>query len=232
MVAEEDEACIRASHASFMARWGLDTPLHSYELRNRTGKFAWVGALGAAERSRFYIDLSRLLTSMPVRVTACVIDRRGYDARYRERYGKRRWAMSRTAFSIVVERTAKVASSDGRKLKVWFEQHSKAEDREVLSYFSDMRSNGMPFDPYTSKHYQPLDVAGLSSALSSCHSKRKTSPMVQLADLVLFPVCIGRYDPQNRAYRTLIEAGLLIDQHLGADLIATQGIKYSCFDEG
>ena len=49
---------------------------------------------------------------------ACVVDRPGYDARYREKYGRRQWHLCQTAFSIVVERAAKYARDSGRKLRV------------------------------------------------------------------------------------------------------------------
>lgn len=230
IVREEDEAAIRAAHASFVDRWNIAAPLHSYELRSKKRNFAWVGALEEERRLQFYSELYEFLTGLPVRATACVIDRQGYNDRYRERYGLRRWAMSKTAFSIVVERAAKTAHEEGRKLKVWFEQHSKAEDQAILRYFSEMRCDGMPFNPDTSSVYGPLGPERLGEVLSWCQSKNKSSPMIQIADLLLFPLCVGRYDPDNRAYRTYLEAGLLIDQHLRPDEVATRGIKYSCFD--
>jgi hypothetical protein len=230
LVREEDEAIVRAAYADFCNRWGIAYPLHSWEIRNRQGNFGWLRAAPSVERDRFLSGLSAFMTAQPLRVTACVVNRAGYDARYRQLHGQRRWKMSKTAFTIVVERAAKIAQKEERQLKVWFEEHSKAEDQAVIGYFNDMKAHGMPFDPKTSHSYSPLDSSTLTSVLSSCQRKKKSSPLVQLADLVLFAVCKGRYTPNYSPYQMLVGASMLVDQHLPAADCATMGIKYSCFD--
>ena len=59
----------------------------------------------------FYEDLYQLLRAAPVTGLACVIDRPGYNARYREKYGRQRWSLCKSAFTISVERAAKYARS-------------------------------------------------------------------------------------------------------------------------
>jgi hypothetical protein len=76
-----------------------------------------------------------------------------------------------------------------------------------------------------------LGADGFGQVLSSCERKRKSSPMIQIADLILFPVCIGGYDATHRAYQTLVNARRLIDHHLPQEDCASMGIKYSCFDD-
>jgi hypothetical protein len=56
-----------------------------------------------------FTDISRFLSTIAVSGLACVVDRPGYDARYRDKYGRRLWHLCQTAFSIVVERAAKFA---------------------------------------------------------------------------------------------------------------------------
>ena len=54
--------------------------------------------------------------------------------------------------------------------------------------------------------------------------------MIQLADLILYPIAKAGYDPHYRPYRKLKEQGKLIDCHLSDQDLAARGIKYSCFD--
>jgi hypothetical protein len=54
--------------------------------------------------------------------------------------------------------------------------------------------------------------------------------MIQIADLVLYPMAKGGYDPDNRPYRKRKESGKLIDCLLTEDQIPLRGIKYSCCD--
>jgi hypothetical protein len=94
-----------------------DYPLHSVEIRHSSHAFSWLKR-GADEYEKFMRDLSRFLTTIDLVGLACVVDRPGYDARYREKYGRRQWHLCQTAFSVVVERAAKYARDSGRKLRV------------------------------------------------------------------------------------------------------------------
>jgi hypothetical protein len=60
--------------------------------------------------------------------------------------------------------------------------------------------------------------------------KNKSLPQLQLADLVLFPIAKGRYQPGYRPYMDLMNAGKPIDDQLPESLKEVCGIKYSCFD--
>jgi len=51
---------------------------------------------------------------------------------------------------------------------------------------------------------------------------------MQLADLVLWPICRGRYSPEDRAYDLLKSNRKLLDAHCTEDN-GLLGIKYSCF---
>src|SRR5690606_18156296 len=118
LVMEEDEGAIRLAYEQFCANWGIGYPLHSVDIRHRRGDFAWLIDDTSQER-RFLAGLSRLITRASLLCLACVIDRPGYDARYRPVYGRNQWHLCQTAFYIVVERAAKHAASMGRKLKVF-----------------------------------------------------------------------------------------------------------------
>ena len=60
---------------------------------------------------------------------------------------------------------------------------------------------------------------------------RKKTPMIQVADLVLYPMAKAAYDPTYRPYVKLEQAGKLINCHLAQNDIPLRGIKYSCFDD-
>jgi hypothetical protein len=53
--------------------------------------------------------------------------------------------------------------------------------------------------------------------------------MMQIADLVLFPIAKGGYNPSYRPYVKLRDNGKLIDSLLTTEERASLGIKYSCF---
>jgi uncharacterized protein DUF3800 len=229
LINEEAEATARKLYSEFCLRWSLSYPLHSVEIRHSTGRFTWLKR-DDTERSRFIHGLTRMLLSFDVLGIACVIDRPGYDARYREKYGRRQWYLCQTAFSIVVERAAKFARRQGCKLRIMPERSNKADDARLARYFHDLRVNGPPFDGLSSVEYQPLTSGELAETLHEIRFKSKSSPMGQVADLVLWPMAIAGYDPSNRAYVALRNAGRLIESRLPAHNATIGGSKYSCFE--
>ncbi len=54
--------------------------------------------------------------------------------------------------------------------------------------------------------------------------------MIQLADIVLYPMVKGGYEPNYRPYRHLMENKKLIDAVLAPEDLPSCGIKYSCFE--
>ena len=169
------------------------------------------------------------MKEMPVVGIACVIDRPGYNARYKEKFAENTWMLCKTAFAVLVERAAKIALKDGFKLRVAPARCNKHEDGLLKTYYNDIRINGMPFSEATSRNYNPLSVGEFSNTLYDFKLKANTSPMAQLAELYLWPICIGGYDPKNRPYKRLVDDKKLIEQHLDQDEIQFLGTKYSCF---
>ncbi len=230
LIHEEDEYDARSLHEKFVTRWNITAPLHSSEIRAKSDNFSFIGRLSESDEYRFYEELYVLLRDMPVIGHACVIDRPNYNKRYKEKYKLDRWTLCKTAFTIAVERAAKYASLEGRKLNIYPERSSKADDDLLKEYFQGMKSTGMPFDDKRSSKYQPAGSDLLSNTLYDLKFKYKSSPLVQIADLYLWPICMGGYDKSNRPYARLMGDGKLIDRHLSKEQCAELGIKYSCFD--
>jgi len=97
-------------------------------------------------------------------------------------------------------------------------------------YYDDLRVQGNPFDHDRALKYQPLGAGEFHETLYDFKTKDKTSPPMQLADLALWPMCIGGYDPTNRALVSLEQRRTLIDSRLNAADRPSQGIKYSCWE--
>ena len=76
----------------------------------------------------------------------------------------------------------------------------------------------------------PIKAAELADTLYEFRTKAKSSPLMQMADLYLWPICMGGYDPQNRPYARLIEDRKLIDCTLEPEQVPALGIKYSCWE--
>jgi hypothetical protein len=228
LAAEEDEASIRLAYDDFCGKWGITYPLHSEEIRHSSGRFVWLQRR-SEEYPKFMNDLTRLLSSIRVVGLACVIDRPGYDDRYRAQYGRRQWHLCQTAFAISVERAAKHALRDGRRLRVMPERSTSEDESRIKAYYNDLRANGCPFDKATSGLYAPLEASDLKATLYELRFKYKTSPLAQIADLFLWPMVRAGYDPNYRPYILLKEAGQFIEQRIEQQEWSTLGSKYSCF---
>jgi len=229
LIRDEDEGLARQLHAAFVAKWGVVAPLHSSEIRSQNEGFFWLRARPKEEQAAFYEELYGLMRDAPVIGIACVIDRPGYNARYEEKYRENRWMLCKTAFSVVVERAAKFAISQGRRLRVMPERCNKPEDAALTSYYKNLRAEGLPFSAATSGKYAPLSPEQFAHTLFDLRFKDKSSPMAQLADLFLWPICIGGYHRSNKPYRRLLDDGKLIECHLDAADHAILASKYSCF---
>src|SRR3546814_14160571 len=72
-----------------------------------------------------------------------------------------------------------------------------------------------PFSDKTSETYAPLSKDDYQRIiLGEPRRRTKKVPMLQIADLVLFPMAKAGYAPEYRPYAKLAEAGKLIDFHL------------------
>lgn len=230
LVTEKQEEETRACHKKFCNDWSIDYPLHSADIRAQTENFRWLRTIDKDKRERFYEELYLLMARAPVLGIACTIDRPGYNHRYREKYGRQRWHLCKTAFAIVVERSAKYARNSSAKLTVFPERGDPDSDKRMKQYYSDLRANGMPFAGDTSGKYAPLTAEQLHETLYDYKTKAKSSPMAQMADLYAWPIAFGGYKADLLPYRRLKSDKKLIDCILNADEIPHLGCKYSCFD--
>jgi len=227
----QDVLQIISAYDSFRAKWNITYPLHSNGIRFETDDFTWLGRTDHEKKQEFYSDLDRMIEQQPFLALACVIDRPGYNARYKKLYGDQRWMLCKTAFAILIERAAKFASSKGRRLRVHFEESGKREDRDIVQYQKELKMNGMPFSTTVSSKYQPLDGRTFQEILiGSPERHKKSSLFCQLADLVLYPIARAKYDPNYRPYEFLKRSGKLVDCVVSPEDAENLGVKYSCFD--
>lgn len=231
LIAQDDIGSLIAAHNAFTGRWNITYPLHSTQIRGHRGPFAWLGK-DAGRDEAFRAELEAFLTALPVTGIACAIHRPGYVARYAARYQGQPWLMCKTAFAILIERSAKYAERHDGELEVFFEQSGRHEDRDIKAYGRALKRDGMPFDPGTSGGYGALQAADFRRlVLGEPRERTKKTPMIQIADLMLYPMVKGGYDRSYAPYQTLLQAGRLVDTALAPADWATLGIKYSCFDE-
>lgn len=225
-----DKAAIEARLDEFRGRWPAikDASLRSYNIRNRTGAFRWLSDLAPSAQSDFYQDLTGLMVGIPIVVAGCVVHRPGYNERYLDKYGPRRWKLCKTAFNIAVERATKYAASKDAKLRVFVERSDKPTETQLKAYYEELREMGAPFDVERSAKYGPLASADLAKTLREFRVKTKSSHLMQLADLALWPICKGGYSSDDRSYAALRDNAKLLDAHCpeGSGLL---GIKYFCF---
>lgn len=228
--AAQIEALLRPYRA-FCKKWGIEYPLHSNEIRMRTGNFRWLAKLAPSMANEFFQDIENMVCAQPIVTIACIIHRPGYNARYERIYHDQRWALCKTAYAVVVERAAKFAIHKGLRLRVHFESSGKKENRQTIIYHRELKKNGMPFSGETSAKYTPLSAEHFRRVLlGDPEQHKKNSVFCQMADLVLYPMAKGAYFSDYRPYRHLAEQGKLIDCVIDSEQRATMGIKRSCFD--
>ena len=228
LVKEEDVSSVFAGHEAFCERWNIRYPLHSQRIRGGRNDFSWLRK-NPEKAYEFHSQLNDFLLSLPIICLACIIDRRGYVSRYKDVHHKL-WYMCKTAFTVLVERAAKFADEQGRKLEIYFEGTGKKEDRDITNYARELKKIGSPFNQATSGKYQPLlreDYARI--ILGEPHRRTKKLPLLQIADLILYPMAKGGYDQAYRPYQKLMMAGKLIDHWFSKEDRVARGIKYSCF---
>lgn len=230
MISEKDKEFAEQLIIDFRARWLElgDAPFHSREIRRKEDGFAWLRK-DTKRAALFLNNLTELLLELPVTGLACVIDRPGYNLRYKEQYANDRWPLCKTAFAVVIERAVKHAAAQGQNVKIYVERCTKVVDKTLKEYYDSLRKDGNWFDKKKSAGYKPIDQHEFSKRLREFKTKTKSSLLMQIADLYLWPMCLGGYDTGNTAYRALIEANKLIDCALSPEDMAEKGIKYSCF---
>jgi hypothetical protein len=229
LVKKEDVDEILLKHTAFCKEWRIDYPLHSSRIRGGQGKFGWLKKPENA--GEFLPALQDFLLSLPFVGIACIVDRQGYVDRYKGQYNDQLWFLCKTAFSILIERSAKFADDHGRKLEIIFEEAGKKEDRNIVHYLRTLKREGNPFRQQMSENYTPLNADDYKRIiLGEPRRKTKNVPLLQIADLVLYPIAKGGYDPNYKPYKKLKDAGKLIDCHFSSGQIPFRGIKYSCFN--
>lgn len=232
LIRREDENVITQQIQAFKKRWDInpEIALHGNEIRSRKKNFAWLGRISEKERLDFMHDLTDMITKLPITVHACVVSRQGYLNRYLERYGQDTWEMMKSSFSILMERIGKYVVSQDGEVMIFFEKAGKKEDHLITSYFNDLRSQGLPFNPKNSGKYQPLCAETLQGTLVGIDGKSKGNPIMQISDLCLYPVARAKENPVNQAFLALVQNARLIDCVLEDDQLEAMGIKYYCFD--
>ncbi len=228
LVKEEDVDLLKERHRVFCEKHGITYPLHSYKIRGGREDFGW---LKKPENARvFFPELDAFMLDLPVVGIAAIIDRTGYVARHSDRYADRLWYMCKTAYSILIERAAKYADSQGRVLRVFFEESGKQEDRDLIAYHKALKLKGMPFNAATSAEYTSLSAADFKRiVMGDARRRTKKTAMLQIADLMLYPMAKAGYDPTYKPYVDLMAAGKLIDALLPPNDMPYRGIEYSCF---
>ncbi len=231
LINDEDRPAAELMIDQFRQRWPQmgDAPMHSVEIRACSKNFAWLGK-DENIKSTFLNDLQLMLTALPVIGLACVIDRPGYNKRYVEKYGRERWMLCKSAFTIAAERAVKHAMDQNRKLRIFVEKCSKQDDKVVAGYYRALKNDGHGFNQGNAAKYAPLTNTNYRETLYEFRIKAKSSRLMQIADIYLWPMCMGGYSRSNHPYNLLLQEKKLIECHIPVGEIEARGSKYYCFD--
>lgn len=228
LIDSEDTAIIDSQHSELCTDLSIDYPLHSTAIRCRNKNFHWL----SKDKNRagiFYKRLEDFILQSPVIGVGCVINREGYAKRYYEKYGTKKWKLCKSAYSILIERCAKYAFYNGKKLAVYIESSGKREDNLIKEYHREIYENGMPFDKGVSAKYKPMTAEEFKiTLLKNPKFLKKDNPRIQLADLLAYPIAKGQFESNYKPYQDLIVREMLIDQMV--EDCEVVGIKRYCFD--
>lgn len=233
LVKDEDQEACKGALAGLVARWPkLTQPLHLTDMHSRRKGFAWLENLEKADVQAFWDDYHQVLTDLPVIGHGCVVHRPGYrDRGYGSREGDAKWDLCRTAFNILVERAAKIAHSEGRRLRVKYEGSDPKADQALRGYWALLKGGrGLGFNEHNAAQYNPFPPEVLAATLIDLERKDKRSVLMQFADTFALAVSRGRYQPDYPTYAAIRDAGRWADDYVGIDRAKMEGIKYSCFD--
>jgi len=230
IIASEDESEVKGRHAAFVKSWQISSPLHITDMMAERKGFSWLGKKTEIAREQFWSDYKKFLCSLPVLGMACVIDRPGYVARgYLEKHPEPKWLLCRSAFDILIERAAKHAINNDRRLNIIFEGDVGINDT-IKEYFRRLKADGLEFDAANSAKYTPLPKEEFSKTLSTIEYKNKSSVMLQVADSYIYAISRNAYDKKFPIYRGLRDAKRIINFGVPQEHISAVGVKHYCFD--
>lgn len=229
LVKSEDIQDCKDKRQAFAEKWNVTSPFHMTDMLGNHKKFAWLGRIPEEERHKFWGEYKTLLATVPAIGLSCIIDRPGYVARGYLKDNPDRWLLCRSAFDISVERAAKIARKDGRKLNIVFEQDAGINEI-IVGYFKSLKANGLGFNEARSDKYGPLTQAEFAETLSGIEYKPKSNSILQLADSYLYAMARHPYDKKFDVYCRLRDSRKTANTCLENDEIASMGIKHYCFE--
>jgi len=231
LINKKDIPNIIFQHKEFCREWNVTVPLHSYEIRNATKGFSWIGKTDEI-KYRFWRAVGDFLIDLPVVAFATVVDRSGYNIKFKDKYQNARWMMCKTTFAILVERVAKYVIAQNATFEIFFEGSTKRENNLLVNYGKSYKKEGLPFSADTSAQYTPLQTEDFRQVLIG-NPKRgfKTNPLLQIADMYLFPMVARKYHGVDYLpWRSMYETKRVIDALIPEESWQQCGIKYSCFE--
>lgn len=231
LVHKDNVETIVEMYQKFVSTWNIDYPLHSTEIRGKRNNFRWLKD-DVKQTERFYTELQNLMVQIPVIGFATVVDRDGYNERYRGEYGDGRWQLCKTAYSILLERVAKHCNQQEATFEVIFEEVGKKEDRAIIEYHRAMKTIGHPFNEGRSYKYNCLVSSDYKRLVSNDPRRNsKKNIFLQIADIYLYTMAKHGYDSLHSPWFVLMESGRIIDALCSLENREMLGVKYSCFDQ-
>lgn len=230
LIHEKDIPLILNQYKNFCLKWNIKAPLHSYEIRNATDNFAWIGK-SHESKEKFWSEVGQFLVNLPVLGFAAVVDRVGYNSKFKDVYENQRWMMCKTAFAVLVERAAKYVTDQNATFEIFFEGSTAKENNLLVSYGKAFKEVGLPFSSNTSAKYRPLDASDFKKVLLGKPRRGyKSNPLLQIADMYLFPMIARKYlGVEYLPWKAAFDNKRVIDAVVAEEQWGELGIKYSCF---
>jgi Protein of unknown function (DUF3800) len=208
LIAEENIESIRKTYKEFIAKWGINYPLHYVNIRGRRGNFDWLAADKATSNrdpQTFIDEYHDFMFNLPYEVFGGVIDREYFEKDNSHfSASQMRVAIRKRAFEFPVAYVALEYLQDN-SFKIFIEQAGKKEDRSLQNSLSSLKEMGFSHPIIALKANSSESIEFMEIIPEKLIIVDKTDPFVQIADFCAFILAKSHYDKNYRPFLRLTD---------------------------
>jgi hypothetical protein len=151
---------------------------HSREIRKKEGPFE----ASQINYGSFMTDLSSLIDRTPFITFSSSIDK----VRHVAQYSRNAYHVYNLCMNFIVERYCRFLNMKGKNGIILLESRGKKEDHKLLEYLVSLINNGNNF--HQASHFRNIKGVYFNPKWSKSHDDQLSFPILELADLVSFPI--------------------------------------------
>lgn len=150
---------------------------HSREIRKRQGPFN----PRIIDYGQFMIDITEMIKNTPFEVFSSSIDKAYHLLKYANPY-----PVYNLCLEFILERYCRQLRKIGKSGAILLESRGKREDRAILEYLKSLLDNGNKY--WSRDDFSSIKGVYFNPKWSSKHDKKMSFILLELADLVSYPI--------------------------------------------